>query len=482
MPNTAGHEWRQSSCFACSPSAEFDRNVPAVILKIGQYPITSGALAATRTLGRVGVPVFALVERGITPVGASRYCAATIAWRTSARDDIRAVASRLCTVGRGLGTKSLLVPLDDESAVLVAEEAACLAEYFLFPQVAATLPRQVASKAGLRELCQQFDVATPASAAPISAAELADFASRATFPLVVKNAGVWDTRNATRARLGWSSSGPRLVHDLDELLDLEIWDDDGPALLVQEYIPGECAEDWIVNLYADADGDCRPVFTGRKVRGWPPVAGVVARGISARNSILADASARFCKTIGYCGVADMDWRFDRRDGQYKLLDFNPRLGNSFRMFVTEQQIDVLQALHLDLTGRAIPHGPQVDNRRLVLEHIDLPARLINRLGRYDTVSTVGQPAGQCEPVSETDASTEYAWFAADDPLPLLAMLSRVISLFKIIHHGLQARRLNTRPETANRPIGRARTTADRDPEVSEVPVGISPPPDQARVT
>jgi len=37
---------------------------------------------------------------------------------------------------------------------------------------------------------------------------------------------------------------------------------------------------------------------------------------------------------------DLDYRFDKRDGQYKLLDFNPRIGAQFRLLVDDNGLDV----------------------------------------------------------------------------------------------------------------------------------------------
>jgi D-aspartate ligase len=331
----------------------------------------------------------------------------------------------------------VLVPLNDEAAVIIAEQAAALSGHFLFPSIETTLPRRLASKAGLRGLCQQFGVPAPASAAPCTTAEAAQFAASAVFPLVVKHAGVWDQRNPTNMSLGSSSSAPRLVHSLDALMSLGDYDGVTAAYVVQEYIPPEHAEDWIVHLYADAQANCRVLFTGRKVRSWPPVAGVTAAGISATNPVLAHAAEQFCKAVGYCGAADMDWRFDRRDGQYKLLDFNPRVGNNFRLFTTESGTDVVRALHLDLTGRPCPQEAQADGRQLIVEHIDIPARLSRRSAVGGTRS--GYPA----------TSTEYAWLAADDPMPFLAMLTRVLSIVKIIRTGIRSTR-SSAPRRARR--------------------------------
>jgi D-aspartate ligase len=433
-PRPAGH----------FPAGEFDVSVPAVVLKIGQYPAAPGMLAVVRTLGRLGVPVYALAEPGITPAAFSRYCTRRIPWRASLREHPGDVARELAEVGRRIGGQSVVVPLDDESAVLLAEHASELSENFLFPPVAAGLPRRLASKAGLRELCQEFEIPTAMSAAPMTAAEVIEFSDRATFPVMVKKAGIWDDRNPTQAAsAASSSSGPRLVHSQDDLLGLSYGDSRAPALIVQEYIPPECAEDWIVHVYADATSACTTLFTGRKVRSWPPVAGVTAAGVCIDNPVLAAVAEQFCKAIGYCGIADMDWCFDRRDGQYKLLDFNPRVGNNFRMFVTDSGIDVVRALHLDLTGRRVPPGVPVTGHRLVVEQADIPARIADRLhlDRPGPGTLSGNPSSAASQHC-TYTSTEYAWWAADDPLPTLALLTRVVSLYKIIRHGIRSARLN----------------------------------------
>ena len=62
------------------------------------------------------------------------------------------------------------------------------------------------------------------------------------------------------------------------------------------------------------------------------------------NPELAEISAaEFIKRIGFTGIVDLDWRFDRRDGRYKLLDFNPRMGAQFRLFENEAGVDVVRA-------------------------------------------------------------------------------------------------------------------------------------------
>ena len=119
------------------------------------------------------------------------------------------------------------------------------------------------------------------------------------------------------------------------------------------------------------------------------------------------------RRIGFHGIVDLDIRLDRRDGRFKLLDFNPRVGAQFRVFETDAGIDVVRALHLDLTGRSVPAGRPVNGRGMVVEHLDVPAMLAYRHVRPEPGSTPHAPG-----------RVECAWWAADDPLPFFVMAAR----------------------------------------------------------
>lgn len=391
-----------------------DTRVPALVLKIGQYPVHSGGVGVIRTLGRAGVPVFAVTEPGLPPAAASRYCTDRIIWRATGREDPADLIPGLLAAAERIGRESVAVALDDEAAILLAEHAAGLAGSFLFAQVPGWLPRKLASKTGLAQLCRAAGIPGPASQTPGSARELAALAVTATFPVVVKNAEPWRRRRFAAVR------GTTVLHHPAELLALagSLPQDQPPGLLVQEYLPPEHSQDWFTHLYRGADGSCHALFTGRKIRSWPPGTGVTACGHAIANPGLAALTERFCAEIGFCGIADLDWRLDLRDGQYKLVDFNPRVGNQFRLFETDAGIDVVRAMHLDLTGRPVPAGGQARPRRIIVEHADIPAVVACRLAGRRGDATGGRPAADgAEPVQ-----TEYAWLASDDPFPFVVMI------------------------------------------------------------
>lgn len=380
------------------------------MFKIGRYPVHHGGVAVVRTLGRLGTDVYAVTEDAFTPAAKSRYLRKAIVWPTSGAEPAEALVERLLAVGEEIGTPAVLLVTDEEAALLIAEHADALRERFLLPDVPAELPRRLASKWGLAEVCWEQGVAAARCARPGSLSELAEAARTIGFPLALKNDLAWERLSNPAV------SSTNIIHDEDELERVVSEWPSMPSVLVQEYLPHELAEDWIVHMYAGRDPDCLLTFTGVKVRSWPAYAGATAVAYSAPNPELAALAEGLCRSIGYRGIADMDWRLDLRDGAYKLLDFNPRVGMNFRLFETEGGLDVVRAMHLDLSGRPVPIAPQINGRRFVAEQFAAAAALAYRRNRDP------RPAQPMPPTTEV----ERAWIAADDPLPALIAAGRLV--------------------------------------------------------
>ena len=73
------------------------------------------------------------------------------------------------------------------------------------------------------------------------------------------------------------------------------------------------------------------------------------------------------------------------------IDFNPRIGAQFRLFERADGVDVIRAMHLDLTGRDLPAGRQVDGRLYVVENLDVPA--LSLIGALESWRRLRRRAG-----------------------------------------------------------------------------------------
>ncbi len=220
----------------------------------------------------------------------------------------------------------MLIPTDDAGAIFLAEQGDSLREAFLFPAQPPALPRLLAGKHTLAQLCAELGVATPAVLLTDSAEKGRSFAAEVGYPLIAKLATPWTA----------AGDGLRPTSVIRSEQDLaRAWtaaERADASLMLQEFIPAQPGGDWFVHAYGDANCASRPLFTGVKIRSYPAHAGLTSFGLAEANQPLRDEIARLFVRLGYRGIADLDLRQDPRDGSYKLLDFNPRLGAQFRLF------------------------------------------------------------------------------------------------------------------------------------------------------
>jgi D-aspartate ligase len=392
-------------------TTQLDITTPAVILKLDRNVLHHGGLGAIRSLGRVGVPVYGVHEHPLAPAARSRYLHDRWIWRPDA-EDAEQVQAGLVTLAERIGRPAVLIPTDDAGAVFLAEHGTDLRRWFLFPDPPSALPRQLAGKYTLYQLCHKLGVPCVAAALPRSLASAQEFADRVGFPLVAKLATPWRSTSTKGLR---STS---VLRTRDELA--HSWracaDSDGGALMLQDHIPHhQQNQDYFFHGYCDAQSRCRPAFIGIKERSYPAHAGLTSLGRWVDNPQLHSQATELVTRLGFRGIADLDYRFDPRDGQYKLLDFNPRLGAQFRLFQDTAGVDVVVAAHLDLTGRAVPQGSPHFGRSFLVENYDPIAALAYRRCGLDFRSWV----------TSLRRADELAWYARDDLAPFGLMCLRM---------------------------------------------------------
>jgi D-aspartate ligase len=414
-------------------SRAIDVSLPVLVLKPLRSLVQHGVLGIARSLGRLGIPVY-WAHCESSPVAArSRYIAGTFDWELGETHSERAV-ERLLEIGRELGRRSLLIPTEDGSSVLVAEHAEVLRHYFTFPQQEPELLRKLANKREMHALCMEYDIPVPDTLFPESVEDVLAFAAETSFPVVLKRAEGWLPQRDGRLR------SVVIAHNADELVRAydEIENPDTPNILLQRYIPGTSESIWMFNGYFNEEADCLLGYTGYKIRQDPIYTGPTTLGVCVPNDAVDETTRRLMKALGYRGILDIGYRYDAGDGLYKLLDVNPRIGSSFRLFVGEHGMDVVRALYLDLTGQEVSTVAPRNGRKWVNEPLDLRSTAANLRDRNITIpkwlrSYVG--------VRET------AWFAADDPRPSVSIWLRygVLTTQKLLARVREEARSETLP-------------------------------------
>ncbi|MFG3499252.1 ATP-grasp domain-containing protein [Streptomyces sp. NPDC047928] len=384
----------------------FDTRVAAVLMRLDRNPFHHGTLGAARSLGRAGVPVHAVVEEPAGPLARSRYvrrCHPAPEPRdlTGLRRALDRVADALA------GEPAVLVPMDDVTALALEELRGPGGGpgAFLLPEQPSGLTARVADKAELAETCRLLGIPHPRTLVPGCADEAAAMAWSLGLPVVAKWSRPWLLPAGGGLRSTTVARSAREVRDLYELSDRA-----GSRLLLQRLLPEGRGLDWFFHAYCDRQGRCGVAATGRKLRSWPDGAGLTAVGVWLPNPEVERLARGLVAALGYRGIADLDFRLDPATGTYHLLDFNPRPGAQFRLFTDASGLDVVRALHLDLTGRPVPGLAPSYGRGFVVENYAALSVLVSPRPRGGTGSARTGPGG-----------LEAAWCAADDPVPALAM-------------------------------------------------------------
>ena len=373
-------------------------SLPVVVLGFGY-----GGLGIARSLGRLGVRVYA-VDADPTAAGlASRYLSGAHTWDVAGAS-VTDTLGFLDDLGQRLGP-ALLLPTTDATAVLVAEHSDELAPRFLFPRPPRALVRGLTDQREVFRLATRFGVPTPLTVFPRSRDDVERFLADARFPVVVS-----EFRTDRRA----------IVATPEALLSryLEWEDRTAPNLMLQEHIPGGDDAVWMFNGVFNEWSECVAAFTGRKLRQHPVYGGTTSLGVCERNERVERLTIDFMWALGYQGVLDVGYRYDARDAQYKLLDPNPRVGSTFRLFVDEQGLDVVRVLYCDITRQPVWPGRGREGRKWLVEDHDLDSSLARvRDGTLTPRRWLASLAGV----------EEGAWFARDDLRPFLRVAGRLVA-------------------------------------------------------
>ena len=274
-----------------------------------------GALAATRSLGRHGVPVGVL--RGRNPVaGYSRFAAWSEDWAGAeapgALDHLIALAETRGAAGW------TLFPAGDAEVRLVSQNHAELSRIFRLT----TPPWEQTGFAADKHLtyarCAELGIPHPRTYALRTLDEAR--ALSCDYPLVIKPAEKQGVNALTVAK-GW------VVRTPDELLSafrrgLELAGEAG--LIVQELIPGDDANQFSWCGLCDSGA---PLLTmaARRTRQTPSGFGTGTFVESMLDLGFGVHAERFLASISYTGLAEIEFKLDRRDNRFKLIDVNPRL-------------------------------------------------------------------------------------------------------------------------------------------------------------
>jgi len=248
----------------------------------------------------------------------------------------------------GAWSGAVLIPTDDPEMEVLSRHREALAEFYRLPvpdaQAAATLldkPKTYALAESLGIPCPRTQYVAPGDPPP---EDLDEF----RMPSLVKptrNAGFWSHYGRLKAFTAQTTDEVRMF--------LKRTAEDGFEVMVQEMILGR--DDQLHEYVAYWDTDSRPVseFTYRKLRQNPPNLGVGRVGVSTKNRIIVEQARRLLQAARFVGLTETEFKYDARDGLYKLIEVNPRSTMQIQLPI-DCGVDLPWVLYSDMVwGRKI---------------------------------------------------------------------------------------------------------------------------------
>lgn len=366
--------------------------VPVVVI----HRSGTGSLGIARTLGRLRIRTYLIAEKEPSPVASSRYWTKRYWWDFST--GANRLVEFLLRVRSEIGGRPILLTTSDQIAIFIEENASVLKDNFIFPASGAPVVRTLLNKWEMFLAAQEHGIPTPKTAYPQSRTEAIQFLDAVNVPIVLKPADPSLPATATK----------EILYTRDEVLQrYDRAARSGCAnLILQEYIPGNADAVWMCNAYFGRGSECLAVFSGRKLRQTSST-GIASLAVCEPNHPVQDATRRFMQAAGYEGPVGIGYRYDARDGSYKILDVNARVSGVFRLFRATNGLDVVRICYLDLTGQNVPAAVPAVGRKWMLEE-DL-------ISSFKALASGTLSLGQW--VRSVRGVKETAWFAPDDPLP-----------------------------------------------------------------
>jgi D-aspartate ligase len=345
-------------------------SLPAVI-DVPVLAFGSGltALGVLRSLHEAGVAVYSVCPRGDL-VSKSRW------YRPPPSPELPPEPGQLTGFLHGLPLdRAVLFPCSDDWTRAISELPGSLKQRFPASVSDVGVIQTMTDKWRFSELVDCLDIPRPRTLRANSMAELssldeADFRDMFLKPI---DSQEFSRRNNVKA---FRLEGKQ--HALEIMEQVTQAGGSGFPILLQEYIPGPPTKYFLVDGFVDRNRQIRAFIARRRLTQYPPYFGNSSRSETipldeVRSAV--ESVKKLWAAVNYRGIFDAEFKYDDRDGQFKILEVNARPW-WFVEFATRCGADLCRMAYTDALGLPVATAGNYDvGRRCVYLTYDLAAHL-----------------------------------------------------------------------------------------------------------
>jgi predicted ATP-grasp superfamily ATP-dependent carboligase len=253
-------------------------------------------------------------------------------------------------------TRPLLFPTRDHDLQFLSKYYGELEERYVVVAAPPQILQTILNKASLYRVAHELGIPYPATAWINSHADIERVKDELLFPVIVKP--VYTTQ--WRRKEVWEIVRQKavIIQDYDELrrfyARIELVD---PVIHIQEFIPGADANLVVFGSYVNPKSKVMRYFTGRKLLQYPARSGTGVAVQACPVPGIVEPSRKLLARLGYCGVSEIEYKYDRRNGNYVLIEMNPRFWDQHGLGAATG-VNLAECLFLDLTKGHVPEQHQ----------------------------------------------------------------------------------------------------------------------------
>jgi D-aspartate ligase len=310
------------------------------------------ALSVVRALTREGIRVLVVASDRHDHACHSRFVSDLIV-APSPVDDGDGLLAALLDVGEDWAG-ALLIPTLDEYVIWVSRTRAKLSERYVFAVPGPDVIDRIIDKSLHYAVAREAGVPIPEFLVPDSVASLEEWRGADRYPCIVKP---FESRRFSEIY----GAKVLVARDFAELT--EQYADArarGLDVMVCEIIPGEDCSIFSYHCYIDSRGEVLAELCTQKLRQYPTGFGQasVVRTVPMIPEV-RELSLKVLSASGYFGESSTEFRLDRRDGLYKLMEVDAR-PNVYEWLFVEAGVNLPHITYRDVVEGVRTTPPAYD--------------------------------------------------------------------------------------------------------------------------
>lgn len=286
------------------------------------------ALTLTRALGRDNIPVVRVHPNRLDHSLNSRFCSG-VEICPDFNESEEAVSAFFAGLGESYPGRKVLIPASDDCSLYIAKHARQLGKNFILLNPSASTMESVKNKRLQYELATNAGIPIPETYFPESQDELVETAARLdAYPYIIKplEAQKWRLKSFAGVANGRKAitvnSREQLISEYSRVAAHD------KNVMVQEIIEGQ--DEQLITFLGYCSKEHKPLAycIRSKLRQNPIDFGYCTATVSCHNDEVERYSKQLLAVSGYTGIVGIEFKFDAKSNQYKLIEINTRPVNT----------------------------------------------------------------------------------------------------------------------------------------------------------